>query len=95
MKRHPTLLNFSGVSDGKVNLFVGQISFLLKADLTFLKYSRRKTFWTLLGLFRSKAAKTIDIELRFDHGSVYGGRRRHGVVASTNHIDGWQISFSA
>jgi hypothetical protein len=72
MKRIPTLLNFYGLSNGKVNLFVGQLCATLVNDFTFQQYSRRKTFWTILGLFRSKAIRNQSFELVFDKGAVEG-----------------------
>ncbi len=44
MKRVPTLLNFYGLSNGSVNLFVGQLCATLVNDFTFQQYSRRKNF---------------------------------------------------
>jgi phosphatidate phosphatase APP1 len=70
MKKVPALLNFYGLSNGKMNLFTGQLSYTFLNDLTFQQYSRRKTFWTLLGLYRSRAAINQEVELRFDQGTV-------------------------
>jgi phosphatidate phosphatase APP1 len=70
MKKVPTLLNFYGLSNGKVNLFVGQLCFAFVNDFTFQQYSRRKTFWTLLGLFRSKAIRNQEFELVFEEGVI-------------------------
>src|SRR5688572_27045836 len=70
MKKIPTLLNFYGLSNGKANLFVGQLCQTFLNDFTFQQYSRRKTFWTLLGLFRSKAIRNQEFELIFEHGVI-------------------------
>lgn len=70
MKKAPVLLNFSGLSNGSVNLFTGQVSLTLMNDLTFQQYSRRKTFWTLVGLYRSRALIHQPLELIFDEGTV-------------------------
>jgi phosphatidate phosphatase APP1 len=70
MKRIPTLLNFYGLSNGKDNLFVGQLCSTFLSDFTFQQFSRRKTFWTILGLFRSKAVRNQEFELVFDYGTV-------------------------
>lgn len=71
MKKAPVLLNFSGLSNGSVNLFTGQVSLTLINDLTFREYSRRKTFWTLVGLYRSRALTNQPLELIFDEGTVH------------------------
>ena len=70
MKKVPVLLNFYGLSNGSVNLFTGQLSYTVLNDLTFQEYSRRKTFWTLLGLYRSRALINQELELKFDQGTI-------------------------
>jgi phosphatidate phosphatase APP1 len=70
MKRLPTLLNYCALSNGKTNLIVGQIANTKLNEFSFQKYSRRKTFWTLLSLFRAKSVAHVEITLKFDHGWV-------------------------
>jgi phosphatidate phosphatase APP1 len=72
MKKLPTLLNYCALSNGKSNLIVGQIANTRRSEFTFQEYSRRKTFWTLLGLFRSHSVAHAEIVLKFDHGMVKG-----------------------
>lgn len=72
MKKVPTLLNFYGLSNGNDNLFVGQLCATFVNDFTFLQYSRRKTFWTILGLFRSKGIRHQEFELVFEQGIIKG-----------------------
>jgi phosphatidate phosphatase APP1 len=72
MKRLPTLLNYCALSNGKTNLIVGQLANMKGSDFSFQAYSRRKTFWTLLSLFRSRSVAHREILLKFDHGLVKG-----------------------
>jgi phosphatidate phosphatase APP1 len=85
MKRLPTLLNFCALSNGKTNLIVGQLANTKRSEFTFQEYSRRKTFWTLLGLFRSRSVAHVEITLRFDHGLVKSKTDATGAFWVTAH----------
>jgi phosphatidate phosphatase APP1 len=66
----PILLSFYALSNGKKNLFVGQLTYSSLRDFSFLSYSSRKTFRTLLALYRTRFFANKPITLYFDHGLV-------------------------
>ena len=64
----PILLSFYGLSNGTRNLFMGQLTFSSLRDFSFKSYSTRKTFRTLLALYRTRFFANKKITLHFDHG---------------------------
>jgi len=85
MKRLPTLMNYCALSNGKSNLIVGQLANTHRSEFSFQSYSKRKTFWTLLGLFHSKSVAHVDVILKFDHGLVKGKTDATGAFWVTAH----------
>jgi phosphatidate phosphatase APP1 len=69
-KSEPVLLSFYGLSNGVTNVLFGQLTFGYKSDLSFQKYTRGKTFRTLVALYRTKALANKEIELTFNNGKV-------------------------
>jgi phosphatidate phosphatase APP1 len=67
----PILLSFYGVSNGSKSLFTGQLTYSSLQDFTFKSYSARKTFRTLLALYRTRFFANQPITLRFNDGEAY------------------------
>lgn len=67
---NPILLSFYGLSNGKRNLLMGQLTISSLRDFSFRSYSTRKTFRTLLALYRTRFFANRKITLHFDHGSA-------------------------
>ena len=66
----PILLSFYALSNGKRNLIAGQVTYSSLRDFSFVSYSSRKTFRTLLALYRTRFFANKPITLYFDHGIV-------------------------
>jgi phosphatidate phosphatase APP1 len=66
----PILLSFYALSNGRKNLFTGQLTFSSLQDFSFKAYSSRKTFRTILALYRTRFFANQHIILNFDHGST-------------------------
>ena len=66
----PILLSFYGLSNGSKNLIMGQLTFSSLRDFSFKSYSTRKTFRTILALYRTRFFANQKIQLNFDHGSA-------------------------
>jgi phosphatidate phosphatase APP1 len=66
----PILLSFYALSNGTRNLFMGQLSFSSLRDFSFRSYGSRKTFRTLLALYRTRFFAHKEIVLQFDHGAA-------------------------
>src|SRR3989337_2131376 len=66
----PILLSFYALSNGSKNLFMGQLTFSSLRDFSFKSYSSRKTFRTILALYRTRFFANQKIQLNFDHGSA-------------------------
>jgi phosphatidate phosphatase APP1 len=66
----PVLLSFYALSNGSKNLFMGQLTFSSLRDFSFKSYSSRKTFRTILALYRTRFFANQKIQLNFDHGSA-------------------------
>ena len=66
----PILLSFYGLSNGTKNLFTGQLTYSSLQDLSFRAYSSRKTFRTLLALYRTRFFANQPITLRFNEGQT-------------------------
>lgn len=69
-KTIPILLSFYALSNGGKNLFMGQLSFSSLRDFSFRSYGSRKTFRTLLALYRTRFFANKKIVLQFDHGTA-------------------------
>src|SRR6188768_1565215 len=67
----PILLSFYALSNGKKNLLMGQLTHSSLRDFTFRSYSRRKTFRTILALYRTRLFANQPITLNFNQGVVH------------------------
>jgi len=88
----PILLSFYALANKKTTLCFGQVTYTRINDLSFNEYSRRKTFRTLLKLYRTKAYANQQITLVFTKGRIDTGTNRHGafyVKASKDQIQGY------
>lgn len=74
----PILLSFYALSNGKTTLCFGQVTYTRIRDLSFIEYSRRKTFRTLLKLYRTKAYANQQITLVFTKGKIATETNRRG-----------------
>lgn len=74
----PILLSFYALSNGRTTLTFGQVTYTRLNDLSFMEYSRRKTFRTLLKLYRTRAYANKEITLVFTKGKVTTTTNRHG-----------------
>jgi phosphatidate phosphatase APP1 len=66
----PILLSFYGLSNGTKSLFTGQLTYSSLKDFSFKAYSSRKTFRTLLALYRTRFFANQPITLRFNEGQT-------------------------
>lgn len=74
----PILLSFYALSNGSTTLIFGQVTYTKINDLSFKDYSRRKTFRTLLKLYRTRPYANKEIVLVFSKGTVEASTNRHG-----------------
>ncbi len=74
----PILLSYYALSNGKATLCFGQITYTSLRDLSFVDYSRRKTFRTLWDLYRTRAYSNATIVLVFTKGRIETTTNRHG-----------------
>jgi phosphatidate phosphatase APP1 len=65
----PVLLSFYALSNGTKNLLMGQLTYSSLRDFSFTAYSPRKTFRTLLALYRTRFFANQRITLHFNEGS--------------------------
>src|SRR5690606_23716448 len=77
-RKMPLLLSFYALSNGSTTLILGQVTYSAFSDLSFTEYSRRKTFRTLLKLYRTRAYANHKITLVFTKGQVEAETNRHG-----------------
>lgn len=68
--KFPILLSFYALTNRKVTLVFGQLTYTRIRDLSFQDYSRRKTFRTLFRLYRTKPYSDQELILVFDTGEV-------------------------
>ncbi len=68
--RVPILLSYYALSNGVEAIIFGQVTSMHAADLTFTDYNRRRTFRTLLSLYRTRAVRDEIITIHFDSLSV-------------------------
>lgn len=66
MARIPTLLSFHALSNGREVLIVGQLARVRSSDLSFKSFGRRRTFRTLLSLYRDRGINDETITLQFE-----------------------------
>lgn len=64
------MLLFYGLANGKRTLLFGKITKSSSRDLSFKSYSRRRTFSTILNLYRTRGLSNQECELIFDKGST-------------------------
>lgn len=86
-KKIPILLSFYALSNGSETLLFGQITYTKLQDLSFKAYSRRRTFRTLLSLYRTKPYSNQEIILGFDHDQVKVETNRHGAFYEKVSLD--------
>jgi hypothetical protein len=70
-KKLPILLGFYALAGSETTLIMGQLTYTGVNDLSFKDFSRRKTFRTLLKLYRTKPYADQYIVLIFDKGKVH------------------------
>lgn len=70
-KKLPILLSFYALASGSNTLIQGQLTYTGVNDLSFKDFTRRKTFRTLLTLYRTKPYANQYIVLIFDKGKVH------------------------
>ncbi|MBC7450470.1 MAG: App1 family protein [Cytophagales bacterium] len=70
MKKQPILLSFYAYSNGNKLIVYGHLTYSLKKDLSFKGFSAKKTFLTLLSLYRTKFVVQQEIELIFNTGTI-------------------------
>jgi phosphatidate phosphatase APP1 len=66
----PILLSFYGLSNGMKCLFTGQLTYSSLRDFSFKSYTSRKTFRTILALYRTKFLANQHVILHFDKGTA-------------------------
>lgn len=74
----PILLSFYALSNGDTTLLFGQVTYTGFSDLSFRDYNRRKTFRTLIKLYRTKSYANQDIILMLSGRYVPATTNRHG-----------------
>lgn len=74
----PILLSFSAVSNGTETLIHGQLTHTPIRDLSFIDFGRRRTFRTLLRLYRTRPYARKDARLIFGGGVVSVHTDAHG-----------------
>lgn len=77
-KRIPILLSFYALSNGETTLTFGQITYTSLKDFSFVDYGTRKTFKTLIRLYRTRAYANRQIVLKFTTGIVEANTNRYG-----------------
>jgi len=70
-KTAPILLSFYALSNGTESLFTGQLTYSSLRDFSFRAYSRRKTFRTILALYRTRFFANQQITLHLNNGVVH------------------------
>jgi phosphatidate phosphatase APP1 len=66
----PILLSFYALSNGTKNLLTGQLTYSSLRDFSFKSYSTRKTFRTILALYRTRFFANQSVTLHFDIGTT-------------------------
>ncbi|MEX2235841.1 MAG: App1 family protein [Cyclobacteriaceae bacterium] len=86
-RKIPILLSFYALSNGSSTLTFGQVTYTGINDLSFKEYSRRKTFRTLIKLYRTRPYANQKIILVFTKGQVEAETNRHGAFYLKNGND--------
>ena len=66
----PILLSFYALSNGTKTLLTGQLTYSSLTDFSFKAFSSRKTFRTILALYRTRHFANQQVTLHFDMGTV-------------------------
>ena len=66
----PILLSFYALSNGTKNLITGQLTYSSLRDFSFKEYSTRKTFRTILALYRTRYFANQHVTLNFNKGTT-------------------------
>lgn len=66
----PILLSFYALTNGTKNLITGQLTYSSLQDFSFKAYSARKTFRTILALYRTRYFANQKVTLYFDKGTT-------------------------
>lgn len=66
----PILLSFYALSNGSEILLTGQLTYSSLRDFSFKSYSTRKTFRTILALYRTRFFANQQVTLHFDGGTT-------------------------
>lgn len=66
----PILMSFYALSNGTSTLLTGQLTYSSLRDFSFKSYSTRKTFRTILALYRTRFFAHQQVALHFDAGSA-------------------------
>lgn len=74
----PILLSYYALSNGTTTLCFGQVTYTRINDLSFVEYSRRRTFRTLLKLYRTRPYSNETIFLVFTKGRIEAATNRYG-----------------
>lgn len=74
----PILLSFYGISTNDDTLLFGQVTYAPAKDLTFRDYSRRKTFRTLVRLYRTRPFSNEHLTLLFGGQHIKVTTDKHG-----------------
>lgn len=83
----PILLSFYALSNGSEALIFGQITNTPLNDLSFVDYGRRKTFRTLVSLYRTRPLINQHVILRFDSVSISTATDASGSFFLKHRID--------
>lgn len=89
-KKLPILLSFYALSGADSTLIQGQLTYTNANDLSFKDFTRRKTFRTLVRLYRTKPYANQYIVLIFDKGKVHMKTDEYGSFygRSTTYLEG-------
>jgi phosphatidate phosphatase APP1 len=84
----PILLSFYAISGRNATLLFGQVTHTSIRDLSFKDYSRRKTFRTLVSLYRTKPYANENIKLIFDEHEINGTTDAYGsfTICTADHL---------
>lgn len=68
--KQPILLSFYALSNGEKLMVFGHITYSLLKDLSFTGFTTKKTFLTLLSLYRTRFVAEQQVEIIFNSGSA-------------------------